>query len=707
MGFDMSISKIESNASNYKNKIKQELDIFQNQVEIHDLPAIFHYWADKFIKPLLEDLNYNSIEDFFSKNFYECYCRSDSTIRHFLSIGSGNCDLEISIAKSLLHLGCSDFIIECLELNPIMLSRGIELATANNVAEFMRFSEADFNKWTATKIYSGVMAHHSLHHVTELEHLFNEIRLNLHPYGAFAICDMIGRNGHQRWPESLEVVNRYWSELPASYRYNTLLNRYEDKYENWDCSKEGFEGIRAQDILPLLLQRFSCEKFIGFGSAIDVFVSRCFGSNFDVNVQWDKEFIERVHQTDEEYIKNGILTPTSMFAVFRPTPVSKHFYSRNISPNMSIRRIESTLTANDSNTCDNFKILNWGPQATYQGIIPNIQPDGGAGIWIEVLGEQTLNEVQVIFENRPATVTSIQQGLITASISELEFRQLGTKSISIKDLTNDKILPVGVFNVQSVEDDALYLDNMNQYISEFASKLNTLKPIIESNTFKWYGFDVFGNLIHISMLLANNYKDIFVREKHLPIADIGYNDGDISFFLESLGCIVDNINWLQANWNGLKGLNLLKNRLDSNISINEIDLNSSISFPREEYGMTLLLDVLCHTKNPIYVLESLSKVSHYSLINTRVMKFATDRTRRLDDLSVAYLLSPDECQNDSTNYWVFSVSGLKTILNRSGWDVLELITVGDTTDSDPYSPERDERAFVLVKSRHFTNANPV
>ncbi len=66
----------------------------------------------------------------------------------------------------------------------------------------------------------------------------------------FVTNDMIGRNGHQRWPEALEIVNQYWHELPEAYRYNKLLSRYEPEYMNWDCSTEGFEGIRAQDILP-------------------------------------------------------------------------------------------------------------------------------------------------------------------------------------------------------------------------------------------------------------------------------------------------------------------------------------------------------------------------------------------------------------------------------------------------------------------------
>ena len=229
-------------------------------------------------------------------------------------------------------------IFECLEINPVMLERGKAIAKENGVLSNMRFVEADFNTWVAGKEYDGVMANQSLHHVTCLEYLFDQINKGLHANGSFVISDMIGRNGHQRWPESLEIVNKFWKELPESYKFNVLLNRLEEsEYENWDCSKEGFEGIRAQDILPLLLKHFECEKFLGFGSAIDIFVDRCFGHNFNPESEWDREFIDKVHATDEVGLRSSKLTPTHMNAVFTKILHCTQYYSRGIEPICSVR----------------------------------------------------------------------------------------------------------------------------------------------------------------------------------------------------------------------------------------------------------------------------------------------------------------------------------------------------------------------------------
>jgi len=52
---------------------------------------------------------------------------------------------------------------------------------------------------------------------------------------------------------------------PGSYK--TTINSEEGAdLRYWDCSKQGFEGIRAQDILPLLVKKFSFRSFLGFGN---------------------------------------------------------------------------------------------------------------------------------------------------------------------------------------------------------------------------------------------------------------------------------------------------------------------------------------------------------------------------------------------------------------------------------------------------------
>ncbi len=320
-----------------KAKLKQELEIFKENLNVHNLPDIFHYWANKFLRPLLEEYNISNPDDLFVNYMLDSVASCGIQEPVFISIGAGNCDTEVRIAKRLKDNGIQNFSIECLELNPTMLDRGYDLAVREGVAENLSFIESDFNQWQPNKKYVSVIANQSLHHVQNLEGLFAEIKKSLHENGAFITSDMIGRNGHQRWPEALDAVHHFWQELSEKYTYNHLLTRFEPTYENWDCSTEGFEGIRAQDILPLLIENFHFQLFIGFSNVIDIFIDRCFGHNFDPNNNWDTDFIDRIHQFDEDSILKGTIKPTHMMAVMKKNPVENPDYSRGFSPEYCVR----------------------------------------------------------------------------------------------------------------------------------------------------------------------------------------------------------------------------------------------------------------------------------------------------------------------------------------------------------------------------------
>ncbi len=321
----------------YEQRLARERELYKDNVTISDLPPIFHYWAKAYIRPLLEQCGVSNPDDFFAKYLLES-ARSTGTAR-FLSVGSGNCDNEIRIAQSLRALGLEQFQIRCLDLNPEMLERGRAAAEAEGLGAFFEYESGDFNSWKANgQSYTGVLAIHSLHHVVQLEHLFEQLEKALDPGGYLIVNDMIGRNGHARWPEALEHVHRFWQELPPTYRYNRQLRRHEELYENWDCSMDGFEGIRAQDILPLLNERFYFRVFIPFSNIIDVFVDRGFGYNFDREAEWDRSFVDRVQAFDEDALLNQLVTPTKMLAVLSKAVPEKPFFSRNLRPEHCIRR---------------------------------------------------------------------------------------------------------------------------------------------------------------------------------------------------------------------------------------------------------------------------------------------------------------------------------------------------------------------------------
>lgn len=295
----------------YQSKLKKQIEQFRQVENIHDLPGIFHYWTSSYLAaPLTELFATADPIQIFTNAFAES---AQEKRPIFLSLGAGDCSIEIDIAQRLKRTGM-DFVIECAELSDVLLTRGRKAAATAGVAEFMEFNEVDINRWQTQRTYAAVMANHSLHHIVALEHVFDQVASALSPGGRFVISDMIGRNGHMRWPEAEALVRGIWATLPDSKKYNHQLQRLETTFVNWDCSHEGFEGVRAQDILPSLLPRFDFLAFMGFGNLTDVFVDRSFGHNYDPDSSLDREFIDRVHAVNELLIDLGYLKPTIVIA---------------------------------------------------------------------------------------------------------------------------------------------------------------------------------------------------------------------------------------------------------------------------------------------------------------------------------------------------------------------------------------------------------
>ncbi len=234
----------------------------------------------------------------------------------------------------------------------------------------------------------------------------------------------------------------------------------------------------------------------------------------------------------------------------------------------------------------------------------------------------------------------------------------------------------------------------------FAQVLEARKREAAPDDFPWYPYGTIHNFGPLTELLRREGRTLADLIGGGTVLDIGCADGDLAFFLEQLGNRVQVVDYGPTNFNTMRGVRLLKDALGSSLGIHEVDLDAQFSLPHERYELVFFLGILYHLKNPYYALEALAKSARYCFISTRITRFAPDKRTELTSIPVAYLLDPQEANNDSTNYWIFSEAGLRRILQRTGWDVCQFLTLGNTTDSDPASAEGDERAFCLVKSRH-------
>ena len=86
----------EQPADSYAKAIKRERQNFGRRKIVHDLPKIFHYWSNKHLRPIFNAAGISTLDRFFADQLVSSLDPKSSSNLRFLSIGAGNCDMEVA-----------------------------------------------------------------------------------------------------------------------------------------------------------------------------------------------------------------------------------------------------------------------------------------------------------------------------------------------------------------------------------------------------------------------------------------------------------------------------------------------------------------------------------------------------------------------------------------------------------------------------------
>jgi tRNA (mo5U34)-methyltransferase len=242
------------------------------------------------------------------------------------------------------------------------------------------------------------------------------------------------------------------------------------------------------------------------------------------------------------------------------------------------------------------------------------------------------------------------------------------------------------------------ITELSRRAQRFDDKLSGIKASLKSLGIAWYPYRTLTAFSILEKLLTGARRQLIDIAAGDPILDLGCGDGDMSFFFESLGCRVLAVDNPHTTHNQMRGFMELHSALKSSVKFEAVDLDSQFWLPDEVFGLAIFAGVLYHLKNPYYVLEALAHRARYCLLSTRVARQTPQGTPMREE-SLAYLLAAEESNNDATNYWIFSETALRRLVERSGWTVCEFGTFGAMQGSEPARLDRDERAFCLLESR--------
>ena len=171
----------------FKQKLEKELEVFTKKKSVHDLPAIFHYWSHKYLKPKFDEMGIRGIAEFLADNIAMLCRKQEGAVRIF-SIGAGHCETELQVCQLLVKEGHHNFQMVCSDINQGMLDVGRAGAASIGLAEHCSFCTLECSEWKpAVGEYQAVMANQSLHHITDLERLFAAVGKSIGEHGLFIV----------------------------------------------------------------------------------------------------------------------------------------------------------------------------------------------------------------------------------------------------------------------------------------------------------------------------------------------------------------------------------------------------------------------------------------------------------------------------------------------------------------------------------------
>lgn len=231
-----------------------------------------------------------------------------------------------------LSLGCGDGALErhviiagiCKRFEAVDVADGaIEIAKAEaikyGIDAHIKYEVADANKINLEENkYDVVFASSSVHHLKELEHVFDQVSRALKPAGLFILNEFVGPSQFQWTDQQLSIINDLLKILPAKYRTNISSPENLKEFAGRPSiammnSYDPSEAIRSAEIIPLLSQYFSMLEIVDYGGTILHMLLQDIVGNFDSDEEEDRTILNLLIYLEETLIKNKVLS--SDFAV--------------------------------------------------------------------------------------------------------------------------------------------------------------------------------------------------------------------------------------------------------------------------------------------------------------------------------------------------------------------------------------------------------
>lgn len=225
----------------------------------HKLEVSRDYWTSH---PIINEY-VNSIIAPHSSNILEWLVKNYSEMTPFergISIGCGTGAADRQAIQA--GLCCC---IDGIDISQASIKAAKQEAQKAGLSDRLHYSVLNLNSLSLPRgYYDFALCVGSLHHVENLEHLFNELKAGLKPGAFILINEYVGPSRLQWTEKQIEILNRIWEILPQEYRKpGPLLSINKEELIRVNPS----EAVRSSEIVPLLYDNFEVVAHIEYGGS--------------------------------------------------------------------------------------------------------------------------------------------------------------------------------------------------------------------------------------------------------------------------------------------------------------------------------------------------------------------------------------------------------------------------------------------------------
>ncbi|HEY5797654.1 MAG TPA: class I SAM-dependent methyltransferase [Bosea sp. (in: a-proteobacteria)] len=153
-----------------------------------------------------------------------------------------------------------------------------------------------------------VFAHQGVHHISQLERVFDSVYESLNPGGVFHLDEFVGPDRFQ-WPDrQVQEMTDWLQSLPKRYQITRggLVKACAGRATIAEMiAYDPSEAVRSSEIERLVGERFEIVERRALGGTLTMMALADIGQNFNPNVPEDAAHIQRLLDREAELIATG------------------------------------------------------------------------------------------------------------------------------------------------------------------------------------------------------------------------------------------------------------------------------------------------------------------------------------------------------------------------------------------------------------------